>query len=217
MKRWFVHTLFVALAVSVAAGQGPSPVAHAGQAAAQSSSAQSAAATGSEHGVFTVELAKSLDSKKLKEGNEVEAKMAAGILAADGTTIPSGSKVIGHVTEAKARAKGDAESTLGIVFDKIVRPGGEQTPIKSVVQAAAPSLHSNDSSGGVSYSGLEEATEKNALPMDRNRSVPILNEQSKGVLGIKNLQLGPGGVFTSSGKEVKLDSGTQILLDVTMQ
>ena len=46
-------------------------------------------------------------------------RIAADLRLKDGTTIPLGSKVTGHVTEAKARSKGDAQSALGIVFDKI--------------------------------------------------------------------------------------------------
>jgi len=165
-----------------------------------------------------VELAKSVDSKKLKEGDGVDAKVTSDIHTADGMTIPRGSKVIGHVTVAKARSKGDAESALGIVFDKISRQGGEDTPIKSVIQAVAPNPSSGaDSAGGIGYGGLSEATTKPPVPTQTKPSVPILNEQSTGVLGIKNLQLGPDGVLTSSGKEVKLDSGTRILLNVTLQ
>jgi len=216
IKGWLAGTLFVAMAVSMSAGQGASPAAHGGQAATQSSAVNSVAISDQARGYLTIELAKLLDSKKLKEGDEVDAKLAAGITTADGRAIPAGAKVIGHVTEAKARSKGDAESTLGIVFDKVVQPGNRETPIKSVIQAAAPSLHTDDSHAGVSYPGLDEATAKNSLPMNRHPSVPVLNEQSRGVLEIKNLQLGPGGVFISSGKEVKLDSGIQILLDVTM-
>ena len=167
--------------------------------------------------VLTVELAKSLDSKKLKPGDEVDAKVAAAIHTADGMTIPRGSKVIGRVTEAKSRSKGDAESALGIVFDRITRPGGEATPIDGVIQAVAPNLNSGaEPSGGVNYFGLSETTEKLALPTQPGQSIPILNEESRGVLGIKNLQLGSNGVLISSGKEVKLDGGAQILLDVTM-
>lgn len=205
VKGWLAGSLFVALAVLISAGQ-----------EASSSAAHSARISEQTRGFLIVESAKALDSKKLREGDEVDAKLAAGIVTADGRAIPAGAKVIGHVTEAKARSKGDAESTLGIVFDKIIQPGSGETPINSVIQAAAPSLHTNESPGGVSYPGLDEATAKNSLPMNRNSSVPILNEQSRGVLEIKNLQLGPGGVFISSGKEVKLDSGIQILLDVTM-
>lgn len=205
MKLWFLGTLFVVFAVAVSVGQGPSSAVEAGQ-----------AASGQLHGVFTVELAKSLDSKKVKEGDEVEARVAADIQTGDGGRIPRGTKLTGHVTEAKARSKGDAESTLGIVFDKMNRPGSGDTPIKSLIQAAAPNPKADAPQGGINYGGLSEAAEKATFPTPAGRSVPILNEQSRGVMGIKNLQLGPNGVFTSSGKEVKLDSGMQILLDVTM-
>jgi hypothetical protein len=42
--------------------------------------------------------------------------------------------------------------------------------------------------------------------------VPLLNEQSVGVLGIKSLRLGADGVLTSDQKTVKLDSGMQIMV-----
>ncbi len=97
------------LPATMSVGQGPSPAKDAGQ------------ATGGQlRGAISVELAKSLDSKKLKEGDEVDAKLAADIQTGD-ATIPRGTKLIGHVTEAKARSKGDSESTLGIVFDRMSR------------------------------------------------------------------------------------------------
>jgi hypothetical protein len=168
------------------------------------------------HGFVSVELAKSLNSKKLREGDEIDAKVAADIKTGDGATIPRGTKLIGHVTEAKARSKGDSESTLGIVFDKISRTGSGDMPIKSVVWAAAPNPKPDSPAGGVGYVGLSEAVEKATFPTPATTGVPLLNEQSTGVLGIKSLQLGPNGVFTSTGKEVKLDSGMQILLNLTM-
>ncbi len=198
--------VFAISSATMSVGQGPSPAKDAGQSAG-----------GQIRGAISVELAKSLDSKKLKEGDEVDAKLAADIRTGDGT-IPRGTKLIGHVTEAKARSKGDSESTLGIVFDKISRPGSGNTPIKSVIEAAAPNPKADAPAGGVMYGGLSEATEKSTFsPTAGATGKPILNQQSRGVLGIKNLQLGPNGVFVSSGKEVKLDSGMQILLDVTMQ
>ena len=190
---------------TMSAGQGPSSANAAGQ-----------APSGHLHGAISVELAKSIDSKKLKEGDEVDAKVAADIQTADGT-IPRGTKLVGHVTEAKARSKGDSESTLGIVFDKLSQPGRGDLPIKSVIQAAAPNPKADAPAGGVMYGGLSEMTEKSTFsPPAGAAGKPILNEQSRGVLGIKNLQLGTNGVFISSGKEVKLDSGMQILLDLTI-
>jgi hypothetical protein len=42
----------------------------------------------------------------------------------------------------------------------------------------------------------------------------MLGPHSTGVIGIKNLQLDNNSVLTSTGKEVKLDSGSQIMIKV---
>jgi hypothetical protein len=215
MKQWFTSMLFAALAVSLCAGLESSPAAHPGQAPAQSSAAPATA--GQVQGFFTMELTKSVDSKKLKDGDEVDAKLVTDVHAADNVTFPRGSKVIGHVTESKARSKGDTESALAINFDKIIRTGGE-TPIKSVIQAVAPNPNAGvTTGGGVGYGDLKAATSAPPAPDTSRGPTPLLNEQSVGVLGIKNLQLSPDGVLTSGGKEVKLDSGTRVLLKASAQ
>src|SRR5579863_7734291 len=98
MKQLLAVTLFVGLTVSLSTAA----VANSGQSAAQPA-AQSATA-GQGHGTFSVELAKTLDSKKLKEGDEVQAKLTGPITLPSGATVPRGAMVIGHVTEAKARS-----------------------------------------------------------------------------------------------------------------
>lgn len=205
-------SLCAVLALSLAVAGSP-----AAQAATQSSMAQGTASAGKTHGTFTVELTKSLDSKKAKVGDAVEAKLIAGITLPNGTMVPRGTKVVGHVTEAKARSKSDSESSLGIVFDKFVRSGGEDTPVSGVIQAVAPNPDEELSTGGgVGYTDLKQATTAGAAPDTRKGPTPILNDQSQGVLGMKGMQLGPQGVITSSGKDVKLDSGSRILVSATM-
>jgi hypothetical protein len=211
MKRWFT---FAALAALFVAGMGSIPAA---QAATQPSTAQSTTGTGKAHGTFTVELTKPLDSKKLKEGDPVEAKLTGGITLANGTQVARGTRLVGHVTVATARSKGGSDSTLGIVFDKIARSGGEDTSINGVIQAVAPNPNEEVSTGaGVGYTDLKQATTAGGAPTPSKGPMPILNDQSQGVLGMKGMQLGPQGVITSTGKEVKLDTGTRILLNVTM-
>jgi hypothetical protein len=150
----------------------------------------------------------------------VEAKLTGSITLPSGATVPRGTKVLGHVTEAKARSKSNAESVLGIVFDQIIQPGGGETKIKGVIRAVAPNPNVATPPGTIRdlYGvDLAAATTASVATTLNAPSVPLLNEQSTGVLGISSLQLGPGGVLTSSGKEVKLDSGTRMLLNVTIQ
>jgi hypothetical protein len=214
MKRLFVVTLFVAVTLSLSTAS--VAIAGGGQAAAQSSTTQNATA-GHGHGTFSVELAKPLDSKKLKEGDEVQAKLTGSITLPSGATAPRGTMLIGHVTEAKARSKNDAESALGISFDKIVLGKGEDTPIQGVLQAVAPNPNSEVTSGNtaVDYGVTLRAAMAPPSPDLSKPPTPILNDQSTGVLGFKNMTL-KDGVLTSTNKEIKLDNGTRFMLSVTI-
>jgi hypothetical protein len=175
-----------------------------------------------------VELTKSLDSKKLKEGDAVPGRIAADLRMKDGTQIPRGSKVTGHVTEAKARSKGDPQSALGIVFDKISLPSGKDIAIKGEIQAVAPNPNAGaqQSSPGVmaglagNDSGMSAGTSAPPMPStptSPQEGRPILNGQSKGVVGFHNLELGQNSVLVSTGKNVSLDSGTQLMLQVEVE
>ncbi len=206
-------------------------LAAASQAATQTSPAPTAAPAGSDkpHGVMPAELTKSLDSKKLKEGDQVTAKITAELHTKDGGTIPRGSTLTGHVTEAKARSKGDPQAALGIVFDKLTTPDGKTMPVKGVLQAVGPSLHSSEAaaSGGAIGPGMmagHEGTGTGTTPPPTGSvspasqpSVPVLTGQSKGVVGIRGLELGENSVVLTGGKEVRLDSGTQLMVQVEFE
>ncbi len=163
-------------------------------------------------GLFIVELSKSIDSKKLKDGDEVDAKLLSDVHSSDNVTYPRGTKVVGHVTQSKARSKGDPDSSLAISFDKISRASGD-AEIKKRHPGRSPGIRSAGvSTGGVDYGDMKAATAAPPPPPSSGRTTPLLTEESTGVLGIKNLELGSDGTLTSTGKEVKLDSGTRMLL-----
>jgi hypothetical protein len=162
-------------------------------------------------------LGTSLDSRKWKPGAEVVVKTAGTVRLTNKKIISRGTKVVGHVTEAKARSGSNPESSLGIVFDKIILPDGNTVTITGVIRAAAPNPNPPDSGGGVSYDDIAQ-TITHSTPSAGSISsvVPILTEESVGVQGIKDLQLGPDGVFRSNGKTVKLETGSQIILRVQL-
>ena len=125
-------------------------------AAAQNGQANAALASGT---TFNAELSSPVDSKKCKPGDAVNGKTTEAVKAEGKTVIPKGSKLVGHVTQASARAKGEAESSLGIVFDKAILKNGEEIPLNVGIQALA-SAQSNasaassemDTMGGLSGS-----------------------------------------------------------------
>jgi len=58
--------------------------------------------------------------------------------AADGTEIPKGSRLVGHVTEVQAHAKGQPESRMGLQFDRVELKNGQSFPIHSILQSVQP-------------------------------------------------------------------------------
>src|SRR5213078_2021152 len=52
--------------------------------------------------LMLAELSKSLDAKKFKPGDKVEAKLTVDLLAHGQIVIPRNVKIIGHVTDAKS-------------------------------------------------------------------------------------------------------------------
>ena len=89
--------------------------------------------------VINVKLDSSIDSKKAKSGQQVVAHTIEDVKSNDGRKIlPNGTKIIGHVTEASARANGQGESVLAIRFDKAELKGRQEMPLKNVmIQAVA--------------------------------------------------------------------------------
>src|SRR5207244_12709957 len=86
---------------------------------------------------FEAALDKSLDAKKNKEGDKVFAHTTQAVKQDGQVIIPKGSKLVGHVTQAKARAKGESESALGIVFDQAVLKNGQEITVNLAIRAVA--------------------------------------------------------------------------------
>src|SRR3984893_18445485 len=159
MKRtWFVFMAGILFAGGVAAQTqteaqagaqaGGQASVQAGKAQAQGSgSASASSAASAQNGqtnaslgsgaAINAELSARIDSKKAKPGDPVAAHTTEPAKSNGKTVIPKGSKLVGHVTQASARAKGDSESALGIVFDKAILKNGQEVPLNVAIQALA--------------------------------------------------------------------------------
>jgi hypothetical protein len=117
--------------------------------ASASASAQNGQANGSVAGgtAFNAALSSAIDSKKCKPGDPVNAHNTEAVKFEGKTLIPKGSRLVGHVTQASARDKGESESSLGIVFDKAILKNGQEIPLSAGIQAIA-SAQSGASAAG---------------------------------------------------------------------
>ena len=219
-------------------------------------------------------LTKPVDARKAKPGDEIAVKSTQEVRSTSGVVIPRGSRLIGHVTDAKAKAKGDSESALGIAFDHAVLKNGQQVPLNASIKAIAAAANSTSASMGddtlAGNSSLSNQAAGNVSPAEGggggllggagrtvggttsavgntaggvasgvgntaagvganaggavNGAAGQLTSSSQGVIGLNGLQLNSaasnatqGSVITSAGKDVKLDTGTQMLLQVNQQ
>ena len=256
MKR----TGFIILGTLVLAGSAvcqTQPLAQAGTRTASSATAENPKLNASlaDGSPIVAELSSSVDSKKTKQGDAVTARTTADIRAEGKTILPRGTKLVGHVTEAATRAKGGADSSLGIAFDKAILKGGEELPLNVAIVAVAPP-QSAFAGQNMNNSGGEPVTSPGA-PSNMGRpgstgamggtpatpSAPTgppvdttvatssappekgldangrLTPDSRGIYGTKDASLRPtttnpaeGSIITSNGKNVHLDSDTQLLL-----
>lgn len=103
-------------------------------AAAQNGQANAGLAGGA---AFNAELSSPLDSKTCKPGDRVNGRTTEAVKSEGKTIIAKGSKLVGHVTQASARARGEAESSLGIVFDRAILKDGQEIPLNVAIQALA--------------------------------------------------------------------------------
>src|SRR5438128_6139531 len=117
--------------------------------ASTAASAQNAQANGSlaSGTAFNAALSSPIDSKKCQPGDAVNAHTTEAVKSEGKTVIPKGAKVVGHVTEASARAKGESESALGMVFDKAILKNGEEIPLSVGIQAIAAAQSSASAAG----------------------------------------------------------------------
>jgi hypothetical protein len=135
-----------------------------GQSSAGASEAGSAAATAGHTSAsamqaarVSAELTKRIDSKDAKVGEEVVAKTTSEARLADGTKIPKGSKLVGHVTEAEAKSKANHDGRVAFCFDHAVLKDGDEVPVNAVVRtiaAPAPLQAPSDADGMMGGGGM---------------------------------------------------------------
>lgn len=188
------------------------------------------------------DLNNSVDSKKAKAGDAVMAHTIEAVKSADARTIlPRGTKLIGHVTEASARSKGDGQSALGLTFEKAILKDGSEIPLYARIQAmTTPVSFSSAGDDGPPRDTANMGTTQTSPMGGRSgppagtppqtglsggaatgpdQAGPGLSPNSRGVIGMRGLTLSTAladkilvSTIASDGKNVHLDSGTRLLI-----
>jgi hypothetical protein len=92
-------------------------------------------------------LSKKIDTKDAKAGDQVVAKTTSQAQLADGTKLPKGSKLVGHVTDVQAKSHDNHDSHLAFAFDHAVLKDGREVPVHATMQSlSAPAAMAAGSS-----------------------------------------------------------------------
>ena len=194
-----------------------------------------------------IELIKAIDAHKAKPGDEVAAKVTQDVKSDDKVVLAKGSKVMGKVTQAQGRAKGQDESELGLAFDSAVLKDGTQVPISVAIQAVANSsaimaqaaLDAQGNSTAISTSQNGGSARPGGGPAGRpgfgsqaqgaagadlhagnsasSNSGAALTSSSEGVIGLPGYTLASGTLITSSTNNIRLERETRFVLRVNSQ
>lgn len=238
----------------------------AGSANADAGKSSASMASGTE---IDATLTRSIDAGKAKPGDGVTAKAAKDIRSGGKLVVPRGSKLIGHVTQARPHgggsAGGSSASELGIVFDRAVLKDGREIALNGSVAAIGAARSGSSAYGhqydagtagtgsmagsaggtggglagtvggtvggvanttagaaggvGSTIGGTVGTAGKSAGAVGGFDAAGSLKSGSRGVFGVRDLDItaataggAEGSVITSAKRNVKLESGTQMLL-----
>jgi hypothetical protein len=79
------------------------------------------------------ELTKGIDVKKVKAGDVVNAKTTSAVTLADGTELPKGTKLMGKVTDARAKSSSDKTSHVAFSLEQAETKDGHEIPLQVMV------------------------------------------------------------------------------------
>jgi hypothetical protein len=173
--------------------------------------------------VLTVALSNSLDAKKCRANDKIEVKTVTDLRFNGRIVVQRSTKIVGHITEAKAHSKTSPGSTVGIAFDRMLLRDGREVPLQMMIQAVARPLHPTPyqsgpdtladrsmSPGALPGVGAQaRAAGSSSLPPDYRDNIPAppsintrgpasstvgpLDSTSRGVVGMKGLSLDSSG------------------------
>jgi hypothetical protein len=169
-------------------------------------------------------LSTNLDTKHSKVGDRVEVEVTQDVKPGGPILLRTGSHVTGQVTQAYAFSKGNSNSKLEIVFDKIISKSGEQIPTCLVIYALAAKSDPR-TENLQDPRGLDATSQRAGVAGGLGRPAGgLLQPDSKGIIGLDGLTLipmardkPPTSLVRSESKDVRLEKGTEIVLVVVNQ
>lgn len=188
--------------------------------------------------MLLAELDSSLDSKKTKAGEQFAAHTTESVKVDGKVILPKNTRIVGHVTESSARAKGESESMLAIQFDKALPKNAEELPLRLTIRAMAAPQRNSMGDGAPGQDPMAgRGGSATTSPMGSGRSAPAgvgnapgdttnptnvpsglssggqLTPESRGVYGLNGIRIAASLPNAPAQVSVILSSGKNVHLD----
>jgi hypothetical protein len=132
--------------------------------------------------VIPVRLTKTIDAKKAKSGDEVDARVTQDMKTTSGQVlVPKDTMVVGHITEAQPRSKEQPESQVSIAFDHMKSGGDLSVPMSIQAVIGTPPLNPGNAGNGDNTGG--SAPSPAAMPGGGGAAPGNTGERSPGMGG----------------------------------
>jgi hypothetical protein len=154
---------------------------------------------------LSAQLENTLDARHAKPGDRVVMKTTQAVKQDGRVIVPKGAQLIGHVTEVQQRSKSNAESSIGVVVDRL-RTGSTETPITasilSITQARSQAQASNNDLLGSDTMAQSSSSSRSGT------SSPSSGQRGGGLLGGVGSTV--GGVVNTTTSTVGNVAGTTV-------
>src|SRR5258706_12855097 len=154
---------------------------------------------------LSAQLENTLDARHAKPGDRVVMKTTQAVKQDGRVIVPKGAQLIGHVTEVQQRSKSNAESSIGVVVDRL-RTGSTETPITasilSITQARSRAQASNNDLLGSDTMAQSSSSSRSGT------SPPSSGQRGGGLLGGVGSTV--GGVVNTTTSTVGNVAGTTV-------
>jgi len=142
------------------------------------------------------QLQNAVDVRRAKVGDQVILKTTQTVKSGGRTVVSKGSRLVGHVTEVAQTTKGNGESRVGILFDRLEN-GALQMPIAATITSITSA---NANANASSQANNDDMFANDTMASGSARSTSSARSSSGG--GNGGLLGGVGGVVNSTTSTV---------------
>ncbi|HTY83671.1 MAG TPA: hypothetical protein VMB19_05610 [Silvibacterium sp.] len=159
-------------------------------------------------------LEKTIDAKKAKAGDPINAKVSTAAQLSDGTKVPIGSVLVGHIDSVTPSEK-KSDSIMAVTFDKLQIKNGNTIDVKTTLDSAMTTAPA--SSGGYDQGLARQGAAPNASSDAASNTGGIgAPHPIEGLTVTGSPHDASSGTLTQSKGNVHLSSGVILVFSVAI-